>query len=624
MSTPKKNVAYTFYISLIDSADSGSFKANPTIAAGDFKASTDGGAFGNLATLPSVDPAGSIGVKIDLSAGEMNGDKVMVQGIDAAGAEWDDIMIYLDIPTVNVDDTALSSVCTEVRLAELAAANLPTDIAAIPTVMVGTDNAALASVCTEARLAELAAANLPSDIDTLLTRVSAAVALASVCTESRLSELDGANLPADIDTLLARITAAVALASVCTEGRLSELDAANLPTDIDTLLTRVPDTISLDAIADATWDEILTGATHNIATSAGRRLRQVEAISVLSSGVAQDGGAGSITLAAGESAVEDFYNHAIIVITAGTGIGQARAVHAYDGGTKVATIVPNWETNPAVASEYLILADTEKHVYEVHANAINAASIATDAIDADALADSALAEIKTQCDSALTDYDGPTEAEMDTAHALLATVAISSEARLAELDAANIPADIDTLLTRLSAARAGYLDNISVGAVALAAVCTEVRLAELAAANLPADIDLLLARITASVALASVCTEGRLAELDAGNLPSDVDDIKAKTDLQPAGVPKNVALSNFMFLMMDSTDHITPKTGLTVTATISKDGAAFGASSNAAAEVSSGMYKINWIQGEMNADVITFKFTAAGADDRFITIITSS
>ena len=38
---------------------------------------------------------------------------------------------------------------------ELAAANLPTDIAAIPTTMVGTNNAALASVCTEARLGRL-------------------------------------------------------------------------------------------------------------------------------------------------------------------------------------------------------------------------------------------------------------------------------------------------------------------------------------------------------------------------------------------------------------------------------------------------------------------------------------
>ena len=37
-------------------------------------------------------------------------------------------------------------------------------------------------------------------------------------------------------------------------------------------------------------------------------------------------------------------------------------------------------------------------------------------------------------------------------------------ARMEELDGANIPADINTLLTRLSAVRAGYLDNIALTA----------------------------------------------------------------------------------------------------------------------------------------------------------------
>ncbi len=71
---------------------------------------------------------------------------------------------------VGTDSAALASVCTEGRLAELDAGNLPTDVAAIPTTaMRGTDSAALASVCTNGRLAELDAANLPSDIDAIQT-----------------------------------------------------------------------------------------------------------------------------------------------------------------------------------------------------------------------------------------------------------------------------------------------------------------------------------------------------------------------------------------------------------------------------------------------------------------------
>ena len=51
---------------------------------------------------------------------------------------------------------------------------------------------------------------------------------------------------------------------------------------------------------------------------------------------------------------------------------------------------------------------------------------------------------------------------------------------------------VDDLEGRLTAARAGYLDNLSGGAVALASVCTEARLGELDAANIPADVDTIL------------------------------------------------------------------------------------------------------------------------------------
>jgi hypothetical protein len=103
MALPKKGVAYEFFLSLVDALDAESFLADPTIAAGDFQISKDGGAFANLATLPVVEPSGSIGVKISLSAGEMDADKVMVQGIDQAGNEWFDVMVFIDVPTTNAE-----------------------------------------------------------------------------------------------------------------------------------------------------------------------------------------------------------------------------------------------------------------------------------------------------------------------------------------------------------------------------------------------------------------------------------------------------------------------------------------------------------------------------------------
>lgn len=75
--------------------------------------------------------------------------------------------------------------------------------------------------------------------------------------------------------------------------------------------------------------------------------------------------------------------------------------------------------------------------------------------------------------------------------------------------------------------------------------------------------------------------------------------------------------------MVLSSDHVTASTGETVTGTISKDGGAFAALTNAISEIGNGMYKVNLTQTEMNADVITLKFTAANSDQRVITVYTT-
>jgi len=90
-----------------------------------------------------------------------------------------------------------------------------------------------------------------------------------------------------------------------------------------------------------------------------------------------------------------------------------------------------------------------------------------------------------------------------------------------------------------------------------------------------------------------------------------------------APVPKNVALSNLMFTMVLSADGRSPAIGKTVTAQISKDGAAFVNCANAVAEVSGGWYKINLAQAEMNADIVALKFTEATCLQRNMEIATS-
>jgi hypothetical protein len=72
-------------------AVAGSFKSSPTISAGDFKISKDGGAFANLTNLPTVTPSGGVAVQLNLTATEMTADQVVITGIDATSPkEWAD------------------------------------------------------------------------------------------------------------------------------------------------------------------------------------------------------------------------------------------------------------------------------------------------------------------------------------------------------------------------------------------------------------------------------------------------------------------------------------------------------------------------------------------------------
>ena len=75
--------------------------------------------------------------------------------------------------------------------------------------------------------------------------------------------------------------------------------------------------------------------------------------------------------------------------------------------------------------------------------------------------------------------------------------------------------------------------------------------------------------------------------------------------------------------MVLASDHVTAATGKTLTGTISKDGGAFAALTNSVVEISNGMYKVEITQSEMNADVITLKFTETDCDQRIVVIYTT-
>jgi len=77
-------------------------------------------------------------------------------------------------------------------------------------------------------------------------------------------------------------------------------------------------------------------------------------------GTAQAGSAGSITLAAGASAVDDFYAGLPITLTSGTGNGSKGLVTSYNGSTKVATVQAYGSSfTPGASSGYSIPANVQ-------------------------------------------------------------------------------------------------------------------------------------------------------------------------------------------------------------------------------------------------------------------------
>lgn len=89
--------------------------------------------------------------------------------------------------------------------------------------------------------------------------------------------------------------------------------------------------------------------------NASAQFPNADTSSVLSSGTAQSGStSGSIVLASGASSVNNYYRYTTVIITGGTGAGQARVIDGYNGSTKAAVVRRPWRTTPDTSSTYVI------------------------------------------------------------------------------------------------------------------------------------------------------------------------------------------------------------------------------------------------------------------------------
>jgi len=173
-----------------------------------------------------------------------------------------------------------------------------------------------------------------------------------------------------------------------------------------------------DVITDSVWDRLLTGATHNKATSAGLRLRGLTDAGLIQSGTSDNtpaNTASTMSLESGggsptTSTIDGFYHGQRISIIGGTGSDQApRIVISYTGSNQSAVIAPDWSTTPDATSEYIITpgivhAETQEGGYEggavwISPNGSTTANIGVDGTINNPIDDGSLANARIVADA---------------------------------------------------------------------------------------------------------------------------------------------------------------------------------------------------------------------------------
>lgn len=124
--------------------------------------------------------------------------------------------------------------------------------------------------------------------------------------------------------------------------------------------------ISNETITDAVWDETLTGVTHNIPTSSGRRLRELG--TVVSASVDDPAATLDSFITTLTETRDDFYNDQLIRFTSGNLEGYVRPILSYNGTTKTLVVAESMIEAPDNGSDFDLI-PTHVHPIEQIASA---------------------------------------------------------------------------------------------------------------------------------------------------------------------------------------------------------------------------------------------------------------
>jgi len=222
---------------------------------------------------------------------------------------------------------------------------------------IGTAGAGLTVLSTQASVD-----TIDTNVDSILVDTAeigaAGAGLTALATQASVNTID-----TNVDSILvdtAEIGAAGAgLTVLSTQASVDTID-----TNVDSILVDTAEIgaagagltdITINAASvDAVWDEVLTGATHNVTNSGGKRLRQAASL-IFNDGTAQAGTANTLQLAAGAVTTDNEFVRAKVIIVGGTGAGQEAVITDSVASTDTITTTPAWLTTPDATSEYQVL-----------------------------------------------------------------------------------------------------------------------------------------------------------------------------------------------------------------------------------------------------------------------------
>jgi len=326
---------------------------------------------------------------------------------------------------------------------ELTVITTDTEAVLVDTEAVITDTEAILTD-TEAATAVLTDTEaILSDTELVLTDTEAAITERStLLTDTEASQVAETAILADTELVLTDTEAAITERSTIltdTEAILTDT-GTTIPATITTMQNDLDIITDSDGVilgaagVDLVWDEVLTGATHNVVSSAGRRLRAIDAAFEVHSGTAQAGSTSTtFVMDTGADGTNDnIYRGDRIVVTAGTGVGEHGIIISYTASSRTATMSEAWVVTPDNTSEFTVVpADVDVETW--NHNAVTG--------------DGDWAEMQTDLDAVLVDTEAATGVITDTEAIIADTEAVLVDTEASQTAESSILTDTEAAIT---------------------------------------------------------------------------------------------------------------------------------------------------------------------------------